>query len=232
MEAFVSVMAGKPTRFACHQLCHRQPEARRLIDSKSLFGSGHMSDDWWHKADAHPLMTIGNHGWDHNHPDLEEGHYARGGFEMVAILNIVISRWFRPVNSSRENRSQPCFFAYPFGESSEYIRNEYFPFHETSTIAWPPLEPTPAWLLLKVTVGICHALFAAGTGLHRQNCWQTWVYNCMCLGDGNSQSTMKWRFRANASPDPAIRVLHFAGIRPCGHRNHNECECLECLFVI
>ena len=29
----------------------------------------------------------------------------------------------------RKTGRAPCFFAYPFGESSEYIRNEYFPFH-------------------------------------------------------------------------------------------------------
>jgi peptidoglycan/xylan/chitin deacetylase (PgdA/CDA1 family) len=104
------------------------PEARRLIDSKSLFGSGHMNDDWWRKADQHPLMAIGNHGWDHNHPDLEEGEYARGGFEIVNSLKhchqqVVQSGDYITQKTGR----RPCFFAYPFGESSEYIRNEYFP---------------------------------------------------------------------------------------------------------
>ena len=104
------------------------PGARRLIDSKSLFGSSHMSDDWWRKADQHPLMAIGNHGWDHNHPDLEEGDYTRGGFEMVNSLEhchqqVVQSGEYITQKTGR----RPCFFAYPFGESSEYIRNEYFP---------------------------------------------------------------------------------------------------------
>jgi peptidoglycan/xylan/chitin deacetylase (PgdA/CDA1 family) len=106
------------------------PMARRLIDSKSLFGSGHMSDDWWHRADAHPMMAIGNHGWDHNHPDLEEEHYARGGFDMVRTrehchLQVVQAAEFIAQKTGRK----PAFFAYPFGESSEYIRNDYFPHH-------------------------------------------------------------------------------------------------------
>ena len=46
------------------------PQARQVIDNKALFGKGHMSDDWWRMADRHPLLAIGNHGWDHNHPDL------------------------------------------------------------------------------------------------------------------------------------------------------------------
>jgi peptidoglycan/xylan/chitin deacetylase (PgdA/CDA1 family) len=104
------------------------PEARRLIDSKSLFGSSHMSDDWWRKADAHPMMAIGNHGWDHNHPDLEEEHYPRGGFEQVSSLEdchqqVVGAAEFIGQKTGR----RPRFFAYPFGESSDYIRDEYFP---------------------------------------------------------------------------------------------------------
>jgi len=104
------------------------PEARRLIDSKSLFGSSHMSDDWWQKADAHPMMAIGNHGWDHNHPDLEEGHYPRGGFEQVSSAahchqQVVEAADYIAGKTGR----RPRFFAYPFGESSTYIRNEYFP---------------------------------------------------------------------------------------------------------
>ena len=104
------------------------PEARRLIDGKSLFGAGHMSDDWWRDADAHPMMAIGNHGWDHNHPDLEEEHYPRGGFEQVNSAGhchqqVVQAAEYIAVKTGRK----PRFFAYPFGESSAYIRNEYFP---------------------------------------------------------------------------------------------------------
>ena len=103
-------------------------EARRLIDQKSLFGLKHMNDDWWSEADTHPLMTIGNHGWDHNHPDLEGGPYERGGFEMINRLEhctqqVVQASEFIAQKTGR----RPGYFAYPFGESSDYIRNEYFP---------------------------------------------------------------------------------------------------------
>jgi len=106
------------------------PEARRLIDSKSLFGSGHMSDDWWRMADAHPMMAIGNHGWDHNHPDLEEEHYPRGGFEQVASAKHCDEQVVQAAEYiARKTGRKPRFFAYPFGESSTYIREEYFPAH-------------------------------------------------------------------------------------------------------
>jgi len=104
------------------------PEARRQIDGKSLFGSGHMSDDWWKKADAHPMMAIGNHGWDHNHPDLEEEHYPRGGFEQVNSAGHCHQQVVQAAEYiARQTGRSPRFFAYPFGESSAYIREEYFP---------------------------------------------------------------------------------------------------------
>ncbi len=104
------------------------PEARRLIDQKSLFGKGHMSDDWWREAQAHRLLAIGNHGWDHNHPDLEEEGYARGGFEVVNTPEDCRQQVAQAAEyiAQRTGR-RPEFFAYPFGESSAYIRKEYFP---------------------------------------------------------------------------------------------------------
>lgn len=104
------------------------PEARQLIDNKSLFGLGHMGDDWWRKADAHPLMAIGNHGWDHNHPDLERGPYERGGFDMIDRHEHCKQQVVQAAESiAQKTGRRPGYFAYPFGESSEYIRNEYFP---------------------------------------------------------------------------------------------------------
>jgi len=106
------------------------PLARQVIDRTSLFGSGHMSHDWWARADNHSLLSIGNHGWDHNHPDLGAGQYARGGFDVVASLEhcqqqVVTAAEFIEVITG----NWPRFFAYPFGESSDYIRDEYFPLH-------------------------------------------------------------------------------------------------------
>ncbi len=131
MEEFLS-RRGRSAQPGLHATSFviASPEARRMIDSKSLFGSSHMSDDWWRQADIHPMMAIGNHGWDHNHPDLEEEHYPRGGFEQVNTLEhchqqVVQAAEFIEQKTGR----RPRFFAYPFGESSDYIRNEYFPLH-------------------------------------------------------------------------------------------------------
>jgi peptidoglycan/xylan/chitin deacetylase (PgdA/CDA1 family) len=103
------------------------PGVRKIIDRNSLFGRGHMSDDWWRAAETHPLLSIGNHGWDHNHPDLEEGHYARGGFEVVDTFEHCQQQVVRAGEYIRQQIGRyPSFFAYPFGESSQYIREEFF----------------------------------------------------------------------------------------------------------
>jgi len=129
MEAFVSRRgSGAQPGLHATSFVIASPEARRLIDNKSLFGSGHMSDDWWRKADAHPMLAIGNHGWDHNHPDLEEEHYPRGGFKQVSTAEHCYQQVVHAAEFIEQiTGRRPRFFAYPFGESSDYIREEYFP---------------------------------------------------------------------------------------------------------
>ena len=106
------------------------PKARRLIDRKSLFGKDHMRDDWWKEANHHPMMTIANHGWDHNHPDLEETRDQRGGFEAIDTAESCYQQVVTAAAFIRSITGQyPAFFAYPFGESSEYMRETWFPGH-------------------------------------------------------------------------------------------------------
>ncbi len=101
-------------------------EARRQIDAGSLFGQGWISDDWWRKTDAGTRIAVENHGWDHNHPDLEGD--ARGNFHTVDTHEQCLEQVVRAAEAieSVTNR-RPAFFAYPFGESSAYIREVFFP---------------------------------------------------------------------------------------------------------
>jgi len=101
------------------------PEARRIIDSRSLFGKGWISDDWWGKS---PLIGIGNHGWDHNHPDLYPYTDGSGGFASVDTMEACERQVIRAAEFILgKTNTWPEFFAYPFGESSAYIREEFFP---------------------------------------------------------------------------------------------------------
>lgn len=103
-------------------------EARAVIDATSLFGKGWMSDSWWADAAASDLLDIGNHGWDHNHVDIEPGDKSRGGFTRIDTdidCRLQVEQAAAAIKATAG--VWPNVFAYPFGESSTYIRERYFP---------------------------------------------------------------------------------------------------------
>jgi len=101
-------------------------EARQTIDKKSLFGRNWISDHWWPAADQHPLMSIENHGWDHNHPDLAGEN--RGNFHSVDSHADCLEQVVRAGSAIESVTGRwPAIFAYPFGESSVYLRDTFFP---------------------------------------------------------------------------------------------------------
>lgn len=101
-------------------------DARRQIDAASLFGQGWISDDWWRAADTGGMLAVENHGWDHNHPALEGA--SRGSFHTVDSHEQCIEQVVRAAEAIEEKTGRrPRYFAYPFGESSAYIRDVFFP---------------------------------------------------------------------------------------------------------
>jgi peptidoglycan/xylan/chitin deacetylase (PgdA/CDA1 family) len=106
------------------------PEARSAIDAGALFAKGWMNDDWWRDAAACEWLAIGNHGWDHKHPDVCPGQADSGGFASVESLEecreqVVVSAQF----IASKTGAWPEVFAYPYGESSAFIREVFFPGH-------------------------------------------------------------------------------------------------------
>lgn len=133
-RSFLGVMqdfvAGFPEdeRPELHATCFviASPEARRQIDAGSLFGQGWISDDWWREADAYDILSVENHGWDHNHPDLEGDR--RGSFHTVDTHEQCMEQVVLAANLIQQHTGRrPRYFAYPFGESSAYIREVFFP---------------------------------------------------------------------------------------------------------
>jgi peptidoglycan/xylan/chitin deacetylase (PgdA/CDA1 family) len=101
-------------------------EARRIIDVGSLFGRGWISDDWWRETDSAGLIAIESHGWDHNHPDLAGD--TRGNFHTVDTHEQCLEQVVRAAASIESKAGRwPQLFAYPFGQSSAYIRDSFFP---------------------------------------------------------------------------------------------------------
>jgi hypothetical protein len=102
--------------------------ARKVIDARSLFGKGWISDHWWRQAEAAGLLAIENHGWDHNHPDLAPADQDRGGFTSIDSAEACrVQVELAAETIAERSGRRPELFAYPFGESSAYIREQYFP---------------------------------------------------------------------------------------------------------
>jgi peptidoglycan/xylan/chitin deacetylase (PgdA/CDA1 family) len=108
------------------------PTARRQIDDKSYGGSGILNDDWWKSAEESGILKIYNHGWDHNYPFIErtcQKNNLRGRFNNIDTYKECQDE----VQKAAEYIGQkiyplwPDLFAYPYGESSDYIKEIYFP---------------------------------------------------------------------------------------------------------
>ncbi len=110
------------------------PEARAVIDQRCLGGLGWMGDNWWRAAQASGLIAIENHSWDHNHAELAQTvqhAQVKGTFHSIdnyADADAEIrqaSDWLDAACPARKT----SLFAYPYGESNDYLVNEYFPRH-------------------------------------------------------------------------------------------------------
>lgn len=122
------------------------PGARAVLDEHSLFGKGWMNQDWWSR-DHDGLLTVANHSWDHEHPDLEHiGQQPAGGFFGVDSLEQADRQIFAAAEhiSGAANGRWPDLFAYPYGHVNDYLSREYFPAHaHHRTRAAFTTEPSP-----------------------------------------------------------------------------------------
>jgi hypothetical protein len=107
------------------------PQARAEIGKDSLGSKSFMTDRWWGVADQSPWAAIENHGWDHCHPAVSEPVGGAGSFFGVADYE----RCDKQVNMAADSIAavtgrRPDLFAYPYGESADYLRNIYLPENE------------------------------------------------------------------------------------------------------
>jgi len=126
MRTFIRDTSSSPSSLHATSFVIASKEARATIDKGSLFGQSWMSDDWWSETDSGGLIAIENHGWDHNHPDLSGDD--RGVFHTVDTHEQCLQQVVQAAGAIAHITGRwPRYFAYPFGQSSEYIRDEFFP---------------------------------------------------------------------------------------------------------
>ncbi|MCF6225812.1 MAG: polysaccharide deacetylase family protein [Xanthomonadales bacterium] len=107
------------------------PIGRKQMDQKDYGERDWWHDRWWKPAIESGQLTIENHSWDHNHRAIDPSAHKynqRGGFEDInteAECELEIrksSEYIRSVTART-----PKFFAYPWGQSSDYLRSIYLP---------------------------------------------------------------------------------------------------------
>lgn len=107
------------------------PAARDELDRVDYMSLGVWPDDWWARANASGLMSVESHSWDHNHGSLSstvQRNNLRGDFrhiETEAECRAEVDQASDYIE--RRSGRRPRFFAYPYGQYSDYLRREYLP---------------------------------------------------------------------------------------------------------
>ena len=109
------------------------PAARRELEINCLAGHRWLTDDWWRDADASQVLNIESHSWDHVHPDVgnvAQKDQRKGDFTLVDTLDECEAQVARASEFiAAKTGRRPQYFAYPYGQSSTYVRETYFPAH-------------------------------------------------------------------------------------------------------
>ncbi|MEO8102973.1 MAG: hypothetical protein ABI790_10620 [Betaproteobacteria bacterium] len=118
---------------ACDGIPHITSFVIASEDARSqIRPNGDLTHSWWKGVAQSKLGAIENHSWDHCHPDVSEIRQrtqAKGTFKGVDTYDdadmqirqaaLVIDKMIAPRRTS--------LFAYPFGDTNEYLVHEYLP---------------------------------------------------------------------------------------------------------
>ncbi len=138
-------------------------EARRDISLTALGDPGLMSDTWWRQAQASGLLDIGTHGWNHVHPAVREMQARPDLMEKFDRLRSIddavlqVKDAFHVIHRIAGGESA-TIFAYPYGQVSDYLADEYLPAqHEilgaVTAEATPLTERSNPWRLPRYICG-------------------------------------------------------------------------------
>jgi len=112
-------------------------EARAQLDRNCLAGHGWMGDRWWRPALQSGRIAIENHSWDHNHMAIAQpgiDGMPRGSFHVVdnqTRADAQIAAAARAIDAIVAPQ-RTSLFCYPYSQTNDYLRLEYFPRHEAA----------------------------------------------------------------------------------------------------
>jgi hypothetical protein len=141
-------------------------QAREQIADREMLGYRWIGDHWWRAAVECGLLHVGNHSWDHVSPSVSPVGQRDGRTgSFVAIDNFADAdlqvRQARDFIVATAPNPGAALFAYPYGEASAYLVDEYFPRHGEAhgTIAAFTADAAPLhagssrWRLPRYTCG-------------------------------------------------------------------------------
>jgi Polysaccharide deacetylase len=108
------------------------PLARGEIDAGCYNGNAYSNDAWWAEAAATERVAIENHSWDHAHACVTEicqREQRKGSFLGIETW-VEADAEIRRAADFIDQRIPPrrtTLFAYPYGEVSDYLAEEYLP---------------------------------------------------------------------------------------------------------
>jgi len=111
------------------------PHARTSLDSSCMIGKGWWGDQWWAEAVSSGILDVECHSWDHVHPQLDyvaQQDQIKGDFgEVKSFIDseFQFARAGEYIGSVSGNR--PSLFAYPYGQVSDYVVNDYLPKYQS-----------------------------------------------------------------------------------------------------
>ncbi len=141
------------------------PEARAEMDRVDYFSLGVWDHDWWAAANSSGRMSVENHSWDHNHPSLARtaGPPDRPRDFLSIDEEATCRAQIEPASDYIERVAgrRPRFFAYPWGQASDYLRGEFLPAFGASLgleaalgcEAGPVTEASDRWYLPRFVCG-------------------------------------------------------------------------------
>jgi peptidoglycan/xylan/chitin deacetylase (PgdA/CDA1 family) len=98
---------------------------------------GGMGDHWWRECAATGIISLGNHSWDHTHPNVSGvAEDLKGTFFGIDKFDAAEAQIRRAREEIHRISGADCdIFAYPYGHVSEYLSKEYFPHRQSDHVA-------------------------------------------------------------------------------------------------
>jgi len=131
LEAFQDRHAQQQEQLHATAFVIASDRARRDIDQACHDAIGWDDNSDWEQAAKHPLLSLENHSWDHNHETCNESPgYPQGNFHSIHNFDLCEFEIRRSSEYLKQRYAVSArLFAYPYGHTNPYLSEEYLPQH-------------------------------------------------------------------------------------------------------